>query len=301
MKIEDHWLKKEDDSEKLVISKSDNARHNIDPDYLIVHYTATDTASAAIDWFKAVPPNNPDRIAAHLVIDLDGTITQLIPFNRRANHAGYSNWDGLSGMNIHSIGIEVVNAGFLEKMADGSFRRRTGKDNSGNPTFKSYPASTASKIVKTKHKHKFWTDADNNYWFKFPQEQLDALYVVSKLLMNHYQLIQAIGHDDISPARKPDPGPAFPWDEFKTQVLGGTNDVGKIFKVNTTGTKFRTGPSTTFAEIKSLPKGFEVGLIETVGSWSKVYLVNTKGDVVAADGSSIKSIGYIHSSLLTLK
>ena len=301
MKIERHWLIAENATEKIIKNPTENIGHNIDPDYLVVHYTAGDTADSAISWFKNTS-NNPDRIAAHVVLDTDGTITQLVPFNCKANHAGYSNWDGLTGLNIHSIGIEVVNPGYVQKMNDGTYRRKITDATKTKPAqYKTYPASTASKIIKTNHKHKFWDGIDNQHWFKFPQAQLDALYKLSKAIINEYQLIRAVGHDDISPARKPDPGPAFPWDDFKLNVSGHTDNVGKIYIVNTNGTNFRAEPSSGAAKIKTLNTGFEVGLVETNGLWNKVYLVNDKKDVVAADKSSIKIVGWVHGSLLNLK
>jgi N-acetylmuramoyl-L-alanine amidase len=53
-----------------------------------------------------------------------------------------------------------------------------------------------------------------------------------------------------------------------------------------------------------LAKGYEVGLIETNGQWSKVYLVNSQAEVLQnVEGKlrSIKTIGWIFSSLLSLK
>jgi N-acetylmuramoyl-L-alanine amidase len=301
MKIECHWLVAENASEKIIKNPTENVGYSIDPDYLVIHYTAGDTADSAIGWFKNTS-NNPDRIAAHIVLDTDGTITQLVPFNRKANHAGYSSWDGVIGFNNISIGIEIVNPGYVEKMNDSTYRRKVSDATRTKPAqYKTYPASAASKIIKTKHKHKFWAAADNQHWFKFPQAQLEALYKLSKAIINEYQLLRAVGHDDISPARKPDPGPAFAWDAFKQAVSGQTDNVGKIYVVNTDGTNFRAQPTTSAAKIKTLNTGYEVGLIETAGLWCKVYLVNEKKEVVTATGSSIKIIGWVHSSLLTVK
>lgn len=302
MKINKDWLVADTAEEKIKKVVSPNARYIIIPKYLVIHYTAGDTAESAINWFMTPQDKgNPDRIAAHIVVDVDGTITQLVPFNRRANHAGYSVWDKISGFNDHAIGIEIVNPGYLEKLSDGSYRRHVGQDKNKKPVYKTYPASISSKLYAGNHKHKFWTDADNHHWFQFPKAQLDAVYVLSSLLTKHYQLITAVGHDDISPARKPDPGPAFPWDDFKNKIFGKTDFIGKIFKVTENGTNFRNAPSKENTPIKSLKKDYEVGLIETNGSWYKVYLVNERKDVVNPDGSSKKEIGWIHSSLLVLK
>ena len=298
MKIANHWLEAENANEKIAISKSGNAGELINPDYIVIHYTATDTASSAIDWFMNTS-SNPNRIAAHIVLDLDGTITQLVPFNRKANHAGPSTWDGIDFFNSHAIGIEIVNPGFVEKLSNGSFRRRV-----TNSSFKTYPVTASNKIIKANHKHKFWTDKETRNWFAYPEAQLKALYKLCKFLFATYHLVNAVGHDDISPARKPDPGPAFPWDLFKTNVFGNTNDVGKIFTVNIDGTNLRASFSTRAAVLKKLPIGYEVGFIDTNGQWSKVYLVNKLSEVLVKQGNnlrSIKTIGWVFSSLLTVK
>lgn len=47
------------------------------------------------------------RVSAHLVIDRTGTVTQFVPFNERAWHAGESEWQGRQNCNDFSIGIEL--------------------------------------------------------------------------------------------------------------------------------------------------------------------------------------------------
>ena len=133
---------------------------------------------------------------------------------------------------------------------------------------------------------------------------MQALYKLCKALFDAYHLVTAVGHDDISPGRKPDPGPAFPWDEFKANVFGGINNTGKVFTVNSPDTNLRNSFSTNAPVLKKLPLGYEVGLIETNGQWSKVYLVDKPGDVLQKQGKklrSVKTIGWIFSSLLTEK
>jgi N-acetylmuramoyl-L-alanine amidase len=305
MKIENHWLIGELPTDKVKIDKTTNYQYQIIPKYLIIHYTAGDTAKGAINWFKETPKGkNPDKICAHIVIDLDGTIIQMAPFNTRCNHAGYSNWDGKTGMNEYSIGIEIVNAGYCEKLEDGSFRRKISDD---QLKYNTYPASFGTnKIIKLKHKHKFWKSKDNQYWFKFAPEQIEAICNLSKLLFETYGLTFVVGHDDISVARKPDPGPAFPWDEFKQNIFGKTNQTGNVFLVQSKDgfANFRAKADITGTFIRELKNGYEVGLIDTFGSWSKVYLVNDINDVTKKmDGKnhSIKIEGWIHSSLLIKK
>lgn len=273
-----------------------NIGGRIDLKYLVIHYTATDTAKSAINTFK--DPTNKNRPSAHIVLDKDGTITQMVDFNLRANHAGSSNWDGATGFNENSIGIEVVNAGFAEKLTDGSFRRSTGI---ANPKFQTWPAGT--EAIKIDHKHNFHSGKEMHFWFAYPQAQLDVLFKLSKLLIEKYNL-KVIGHDDISAGRKLDPGPAFPWEKFKMAVLGQTDSIGKIFRINTANTELKNGPSATAGLIKRLPEKFEIGLIKTEGELSKVYLVNSVPDVkkiVNGKERSIKTEGWVLSASLTLK
>lgn len=303
MKIINNLLVPENAAEKIVMLQSGNAGELIDPDYLIIHYTATDTARPAIDLFMNTT-TNVNRIAAHIVLDADGTITQLIPFNKKANHAGPSTWDNVDFLNSHAIGIELVNFGYVEKLSNGSFRRLAGKDKKGNPVFTTFPSTESTRIIKVNHKHKFSIGKETKNWFIYPEAQLNALFNLCKVLFENYQMITAIGHDDISPGRKLDPGPAFPWDSFKTNVFGNTNNTGKIFLVNTPDTNLRASFTTNSASIKKLPAGCEVGLIETNGQWSKVYLADKLQDVLIKNGKNqrcIKKIGWIFSSLLTEK
>lgn len=297
MKIINHWLEADSAAEKIKISKSGNAQELIEPKYLVLHYTATDSAQSAVSWFMDTK-SNPDNIAAHIVLETDGTITQLVPFNHRANHAGPSTWDGTDSLNYHSIGIEIVNPGFVEKLTDGSYRRGT------DGGYKTYPAADSAKFIKADHKHKFWTNKDNHHWRIYPEAQLQALYKLSKVLFDTYKLAAAVGHDDISPARKPDPGPAFSWDLFKKNVYPKVNNTGKIYLVNTEGTNFRSSFSTSASIIKKLSKNYEVGLIDVHDDWSKVYLVNTQAEVLEKQNGklkALKTIGWISTPLLTLK
>ena len=47
------------------------------------------------------------RVSAHALIRRDGTITQFVPFGKRAWHAGQSQYRGRSACNDFSVGIEL--------------------------------------------------------------------------------------------------------------------------------------------------------------------------------------------------
>ena len=65
------------------------------PIYLIIHYTAGTSMQAAVSWLQ----NKHAKASAHLIIDRDGTVVQMVPFNKVAWHAGKSRWGELSGLN----------------------------------------------------------------------------------------------------------------------------------------------------------------------------------------------------------
>ena len=54
----------------------------------------------------------------------------------------------------------------------------------------------------------------------YTDAQYQQLSVLTRLLMAHYPLTPAriTGHCDIAPQRKTDPGPAFDWQRYRTQI-----------------------------------------------------------------------------------
>lgn len=76
-------------------------------DALVLHYTGMTSAATALA--RLCDP--AVKVSAHYLIDEVGTITPLVPEERRAWHAGVSMWQGREGLNADSIGIELVNPG----------------------------------------------------------------------------------------------------------------------------------------------------------------------------------------------
>ncbi len=115
------------------------------------------------------------EVSSHYLVDSNPPkVYQLVEENRRAYHAGISFWKGATALNASSIGIEIVNGG-----------GRIGAD--GKPQ---YP--------------------------DFPREQIDAVIkLVQKIVKDHdITPDRVLGHSDIAPGRKTDPGPKFPWKRF---------------------------------------------------------------------------------------
>jgi N-acetylmuramoyl-L-alanine amidase len=53
-------------------------------------------------------------------------------------------------------------------------------------------------------------------WYDYPQEQMDAVIALVKKIVKEHQIKpeRILGHSDIAPGRKVDPGPKFPWKQL---------------------------------------------------------------------------------------
>lgn len=109
------------------------------------------------------------RVSAHLFINRGGRVTQFVPLERRAWHAGKSNFEGRERCNDFSIGIE------LEGTDDRPFTRAQYRQllRLTRALLRRYPALTTARIL---------------------------------------------GHSDIAPGRKTDPGPHFDWARFRREL-----------------------------------------------------------------------------------
>ena len=106
------------------------------------------------------------RVSAHLFIDRKGAITQFVPFNKKAWHAGASCYQGRSECNDFSVGIEMEG-----------------------------------------------TDHE-----EFMDPQYATLAAVTRALCSHYPKLDhecIVGHSDVAPDRKTDPGPHFDWRRYR--------------------------------------------------------------------------------------
>jgi AmpD protein len=59
---------------------------------------------------------------------------------------------------------------------------------------------------------------------RITEEQLRALTALCSILMQRYPLItveRVVGHSDIAPGRKADPGPLFPWGRLRDALKAG--------------------------------------------------------------------------------
>jgi len=272
MKINNH---------KLVTDAGENAIQHFNtpnqsagvivPKYLIIHYTAGNNMESSVSWLM----NKTAKASAHLVIGRDGKIAQLGAFNKRLWHAGPSNWLNVTDLNTHSIGIELDNSGRLSKEGDRFV-------NASKRTI------INEEIVFATHKNETREAA----WQNYPQTQLDVLKELSLLVVRHYNLIEILGHEDIAPGRKSDPGPAFPMTSFASYIFGREESTDNLFKVTTNGVNFRSAPEQRSENILGqLQKDTKVEYISTSGGWIKVLIITTNPGIE-------EQIGWVHNSLL---
>lgn len=164
------------------------------PTLIVLHDTAgrLDKGSS-VDWFcsKECPTS------AHILVERDGSITQMVPFNKKAFHAGRSSWKGREFCNGFSIGIEIVNPGEL--------------DASGKAWF----SQTFDGSV-----HKATEEHGSHNWLPYTTEQIEAVKAICKALADKYEIEDITTHWFISPKRKIDPNPLFPLEEVKAAALG---------------------------------------------------------------------------------
>ena len=82
-------------------------RKGAKPQFIILHYTGMQTANAALDRLT----NANSKVSGHYTVDEDGVVYRHVDEGKRAWHAGESFWGGVTDLNTHSIGIEIVNPG----------------------------------------------------------------------------------------------------------------------------------------------------------------------------------------------
>ncbi|MGA6828056.1 N-acetylmuramoyl-L-alanine amidase [Nitrospira sp. NS4] len=244
-----------------------NKGGDLAPRYLVFHYTAGKSAQSSIDWLT-----NPEaKASAHLILARDGSICQLAPFNVKTWHAGVSNWEGLSGLNSYSIGIEMDNAGPLKKVGD-QYQAWFGT------------LYAEDQVIYAKHR----LDEEPRWWQAYTEVQIQRALELAQLLVRHYGLKDVVGHEDIAPDRKRDPGPAFPLEHVRAMVLGRSEEEEEHYEVTASSLNIRSGPGVEFPAVaEPLKKGTAVVLLEKRDRWSKVELAEN-GDIE----------GWVHNKFL---
>jgi N-acetylmuramoyl-L-alanine amidase len=77
------------------------------PDIIVLHYTDMESGDAAEAWLC----RPESQVSAHYLVHEGGRVVQMVRESDRAWHAGKSFWRGVTDINSHSVGIEIVNPG----------------------------------------------------------------------------------------------------------------------------------------------------------------------------------------------
>lgn len=174
MKIINHWLSQ---ATKVPSPNYDDRAEGEAISLMVIHCISLPPEQFGGDYIDQLfcnqlnPENHPYfkevyqlKVSAHLLIKRTGVIVQYVAFDKRAWHAGISEYKGRQRCNDFSIGIELE-----------------GSENQP------------------------YTDI-----------QYEQLITVSNSLISYYPNLSAqkiVGHSDIAPGRKMDPGAFFNWDK----------------------------------------------------------------------------------------
>lgn len=239
----------------------------VDPTLLVMHYTGSGgvDGNGDVSYLK----NPAAKASAHCVVGRAGDVHQIVAFNRVAWHAGVSSWQGRSGCNGFSIGIEIDNWGYCMQRADFKFV----------PGASPKTVLQPDQVIRAKHKYPAWTW---DYWEIYNQAQIEAVIALTNSILAAYPTIKDIqGHDDIAPGRKADPGPAFPWNHVRNETIGRRqNNTDDLRIVTASALNVREGPSTQHRAVDQVQKGQEVRVIYDVpGDWAQIEYAGGQGYV----------------------
>lgn len=180
---------------------SPNHGGTIEPQLIVVHETAGHlTRGNSADWLC----NPRAKVSAHVTIERDGSIIQLVDFNRAAWHAGKSEWQGRKSCNGWSIGIELVGPGLMHPR---------GKDKAVSEFGMVVAREECVAVDSPAH-------GGHGLWLPFTAEQIETCEALVAALRDAYPRITDVaGHFEVSPGRKVDPSPLYPIDRCKAMFI----------------------------------------------------------------------------------
>lgn len=261
-----HRLKQGTRLVERVVSPYTNGTFSSDPSVTVMHFTYGATARSSAEWFRSSKNNR--KASAHIVIGRDGQIFQCVDFDTGANHAGKSRWRGRAGLNRWSFGIELANWGYLEKRG-GSWTSYTGK--------------TISDAVEAVHKNGNPNGSITPIgWEPYPDVQIEAAIGIVQALADRYGPQEIIGHDDIAPTRKWDPGPAFDMSGFRERVSDDLSDNSdSLLLTQTPGDtlNLRRGAGMHHDAFFEIPHGTTLQPLEQDRNWIMVHVLDGAGAI----------------------
>lgn len=150
---------------------------------IVLHYTVSDNE-------RSIQLLTKGKVSAHYLImdNDDDKIYNLVPEGERAWHAGDGGFAGRTILNDTSIGIEIVNKGIQLQYKD---------------------ALKDSELDYHPYKH----------FVEFDELQIRKVAQLVQDIAMRYDISpkNIIGHSDLAPSRKIDPGAKFPWQRLHAE------------------------------------------------------------------------------------
>ena len=183
--------------QRFVNAVSDNQGSRIR--HVVIHFTSADFAES----LRLLTERTQRPVSAHYLVPENGDpsyprrrlrVYRLVGEDQRAWHAGQSHWRGETALNSSSIGIEIVNR---------------------------------SDCVALAPAHESGIAEDRCEFHDYDAEQIElVIKLVLDILRRHPGIdpVDIVGHADIAPDRRLDPGPKFPWRRLYDHGIGAWYD-----------------------------------------------------------------------------
>jgi len=189
----------------MVESENQDTRVRI----IVIHHTSEDFQGS----LDILTKDSGRPVSSHYLVPEPGDpsykdkklkVYQLVPEEGRAWHAGTSYWAGKTALNDMSVGIEIVNQTYCR--------------NAEQPAPAGEAGQPPARIC-------FYPD--------FPESQMDMVIDLLKGITARHPEVKPtdiVGHSDIAPQRKIDPGPRFPWQRLYRLGFGAWYDDDTVFR-----------------------------------------------------------------------
>jgi N-acetyl-anhydromuramyl-L-alanine amidase AmpD len=175
-------------------------------DYLVIHFTG----ESFVESMRLLTERTDNPVSAHYLVPESGDSTypqkrlrvyRLVDEEQRAWHAGDSYWHDEEALNADSIGIEIVNQSHCVDI------------------------DLESEPKMPENQRCVFRD--------FDPEQLELVIELVNDILDRYPRIapvDIVGHADIAPSRRVDPGPRFPWRTLHERGIGAWYDDATVAK-----------------------------------------------------------------------
>lgn len=190
--------------------------------FIVAHDDEGASMAGTESWIM----NPVSKVSYHVLIGKNGDVTQFVPFDKRAYHAGVSEWKGLNDLNWYSIGV----------------------------------------CMQNRNKE------------PYTEVQINKFIEVCKVIADHYDIKEMVGHRDIAPTRKTDPHNGFPWERIRKGVFGveEKSKSNVVSKTTTTRVNLRDGAGVNYSILETLDKSVEVFVLSEKKDWTEVLVCGLK-------------------------